>query len=92
MPLVRKHVFISGVVQGVFYRATTRQQAERLGLVGWARNLADGRVEAVVEGEEEAVARIVAWFHEGPPGAHVTGVEVADEKPTGEFGRFVVRR
>ena len=71
-----RHVFVSGRVQGVFYRATTRDEARRLGLGGWVRNLPDGRVEAWVEGPEEAVEQMMAWFPEGPPYARVSEIKL----------------
>jgi len=73
-----RHVFVSGRVQGVWYRAWTQQEASRLGLSGWVRNRRDGRVEAVVAGEEQFVAEMLKRFHRGPPAAQVTGVESAD--------------
>ena len=87
----RAHLFISGRVQGVFYRANTRDQARRLGLTGWVRNLPDGRVEAVVEGEEEKIKELIDWCHQGPPGAQVRGVEVRWEDYRGEFADFEIR-
>jgi len=87
----RAHLFISGRVQGVFFRANTRDEARRLGLVGWVRNLPDGRVEAVVEGEEGKIKELIAWCHEGPPGAVVRGVEVRWEAFRGEFSDFTIR-
>jgi acylphosphatase len=86
----RKHVWVSGQVQGVFFRYETRERARAEGLSGWVRNLADGRVEAVFEGDDPAVERLVGWCHEGPPGARVGGVEVRDEDPEGLHG-FDVR-
>lgn len=83
-------VIISGRVQGVFFRASAREEAERRGLAGWVRNLRDGRVEAVFEGEDKAVDEMVDWCRKGPPSAAVTGVELFVEKPTGEVG-FIVR-
>ena len=71
---VRKHVLIEGRVQGVAFRAYTEQEARRRGLGGWVRNLADGRVEAVFEGEEAEVEAMIAWCREGPPAARVTGL------------------
>ncbi len=65
---------VSGRVQGVFYRASTREQAQRLGLSGSARNLPDGRVEVVVEGAEDAVNVLEAWLRQGPPAARVDAV------------------
>jgi len=87
---VRAHVFVSGRVQGVNFRWYTQRKAEELGLTGWVRNLWDGRVEAVFEGEAQAVQRAVNWCHVGPPSAHVDDVEVSYEGPTGEFSRFRV--
>jgi len=87
----RAHLFISGRVQGVFYRANTRDEARRLGLTGWVRNLPDGRVEAVVEGEEAKIKELIDWCHEGPPGALVRDVEVRWEDFRGEFGDFEIR-
>ncbi len=88
MPLKRAHVFISGRVQGVFFRACTRDEARHLGLNGWVRNLADGRVEAVFEGEEQQVRQMIAWCHAGPAYALVRKVEVIPEEYTGEFDTF----
>ncbi len=70
--------FVSGRVQGVWYRATTARQAEQLSLRGSARNLADGTVEVIAAGEPEAIAQLCAWLWDGPSGAGVTGVEVQE--------------
>ncbi|WP_312911850.1 acylphosphatase [Natronosalvus caseinilyticus] len=86
----RAHVFVSGTVQGVYYRATTRETAREVGVDGWVKNLDDGRVEAVFEGPEAAVESMVEWCHEGSPAADVSGVEVEYEEPQGESG-FEVR-
>jgi acylphosphatase len=83
---VRKRVLVSGRVQGVFYRDTCRRVAAEQDVSGWARNLRDGRVEIVAEGEPDGVDRMVTWAREGTPWAEVTGVEVIDEDPTGEDG------
>jgi acylphosphatase len=88
---VRAHVFVSGWVQGVFFRSETRYEAEKLGLKGWVRNLPDGRVEAVFEGEEESVKRLVDFCEHGPPGARVRGANVVWESYTGEFNGFKIR-
>jgi acylphosphatase len=86
----RAHVFVSGRVQGVFFRQNTKQQAESLGVTGWVRNLPDGRVEAVFEGEEEAVKTIVEFSRKGPRGALVTGFAVEWAIFKGEFESFEV--
>jgi acylphosphatase len=80
----RVHVVVSGRVQGVFFRAETAQRARALGLGGFARNTADGRVEAEFEGDPEAVDAMVRWMHEGPPLARVNDVEVIEEDPRGD--------
>ncbi len=81
-------MLVSGRVQGVSFRYATYHQARGQGVVGWVRNLADGRVEAVFEGEEDAVRRMVHWCRRGPPGAFVEGVDVSWKQPTGEFVEF----
>ena len=91
LPVVRVHVYVSGRVQGVFYRSNTRRKALELGLTGWVRNLPDGRVEAIVEGEENRVDELIQWCRRGSPSAAVTGLEVERETPTGEFATFGVR-
>ncbi len=88
----RVHVFVSGRVQGVFFRSSTKSKAEELGIAGWVRNLADGRVEAVFEGEEGKVEKIVEWCRKGPEYARVAGVEVIPEHYKGEFQAFLLRR
>jgi len=84
-------VFVSGRVQGVFYRATTRDTARERGVDGWVRNLADGRVEAVFEGAAEDVEEMVEWCHEGSPQARVEDVDVEYGDPEGVDG-FEIRR
>ncbi|MFE7311567.1 acylphosphatase [Streptomyces sp. NPDC057555] len=79
--MVRKHVIVSGRVQGVFFRDSCRQNALGYGVSGWVRNLPGGEVEAVFEGAEDGVARMVDWAHQGPPAAEVAHVEVRDEEP-----------
>jgi acylphosphatase len=88
--MVRCRVVVSGRVQGVWYRESCRQEANAAGVSGWVRNNADGTVEAVVEGESDAVARVVSWMRKGPRLAVVTGVDVRAEPPTGDKG-FAVR-
>ncbi len=91
MTKLRAHVLVSGGVQGVFFRSTTAHEAEKLGITGWIRNLADGRVEAVFEGEELNVKELVDFCRRGPRGARVTSVNVTWEPYTGEFKTFEVR-
>ncbi|MFO7837556.1 MAG: acylphosphatase [Candidatus Thorarchaeota archaeon] len=87
----RAHVFISGRVQGVFFRATTKRKARRRGVNGWVKNLRDGRVEAVFEGEEEKVKEMIQFCHHGPRSARVENVEVSWEDYTGVFENFSIR-
>lgn len=79
----RVHVIISGRVQGVGFRYHTRQKAERLGLVGWVRDSADGTVEVEAEGVDDSLRELLAWLNKGPAGAHVRDVDVTDIDPTG---------
>jgi acylphosphatase len=79
--MICRRSFVSGRVQGVFYRATCVRKAESLGLAGFARNLPDGRVEVLARGEPEAVEAFVAWLWEGSPMSRVTGVATTDEDP-----------
>ncbi|MFE1320225.1 acylphosphatase [Kitasatospora phosalacinea] len=81
--MIRRRVLVSGTVQGVFFRDSCRRAAAEAGVAGWVRNLPDGRVEAVFEGEPAAVDRMVAWMHHGPPRATVEHVEVLEEQPEG---------
>ncbi len=87
----RVRVVVYGLVQGVFFRQSTRRQAEALGVAGWVRNLPDGSVEAVFEGDAAAVGRLVEWCRRGPPGAEVEDVSVVEEPYRGEFSRFSIR-
>ena len=88
----RVHVFISGKVQGVFFRSGTKDTAEELGITGWVRNLPDGRVEAVFEGEKDRVDKMVEWCRKGPAHSQVSDVEVIPGQYSGEFNGFMVRR
>jgi len=88
---VRAHVFVSGRVQGVFFRTETQDEALRQNVAGWVRNLSDGRVEAVFEGEKESVDRLIEFCRRGPPGARVMRVDVSWEIYTGECRGFHVR-
>ena len=83
MSRIRRHVFVSGRVQGVFFRANCREVAKSLGVAGFVKNLPDGRVEAVFEGLEDDVKKMLEWVRKGPPGARVTNVEILEEKPQG---------
>ena len=85
------HVRIKGYVQGVFFRASTQDMAERLGLTGWVRNLPDGGVEAVFEGPVDLLKEAVTWCRKGPPGARVTNVDEKWLDYSGEFNGFEVR-
>ena len=78
---MRKRVVAHGRVQGVFFRDSTRQRAQAAGVAGWVANRPDGTVEAVFEGEAEAVDALVGWMHDGPRGADVERVEVTEEEP-----------
>lgn len=88
--MIRRRVVVHGFVQGVFFRDTVRRHAVGAGVAGWVRNNGDGTVEAVFEGEPDAVERLVAFCHDGPRGARVDRVELADEQPEGLAG-FLVR-
>jgi acylphosphatase len=88
--LVSRNVRVTGMVQGVFFRAWTREEAQRLGVTGWVRNCPDGAVEAHVEGEEGAVERMIGLLREGPPHARVDKLRVDDAEPE-VLDRFEVR-
>ncbi len=88
---VRAHVFVSGRVQGVFFRQETYELAQDLNATGWVRNTHDDRVEAVFEGEKETVEELVEFCRKGPPYARVTNVEVTWENFVGEFVGFRIR-
>jgi acylphosphatase len=88
--VIRRRVVVHGYVQGVFFRDSTRRLAQRHGVAGWVANRWDGTVEAIFEGEPEAVERLVRFVDEGPRGAQVERVEVFEEEPEGLSG-FNVR-
>ena len=88
--MIRRRVVAHGYVQGVFFRDTTRRLAQQRGVSGWVRNRHDGAVEAVFEGEPEAVERLVQFMHQGPRGAEVERADVTEEEPEGLSG-FDVR-
>jgi len=84
----RAHIFVSGRVQGVFFRDHTQRWAASLKLTGWVRNIPDGRVESVVEGDKTQIEALIARLQQGPPMANVTEAEVTWEDYQGEFGDF----
>jgi acylphosphatase len=86
----RVHAWIEGRVQGVCFRYYARERAEELGLCGWVRNLSDGRVETLVEGERDGVDNFMDWCRKGPPSAIVRNVELRIEPVTGEFASFEI--
>ena len=88
--MIRRRVVVHGQVQGVFFRESTRRLAQRHGVAGWVANRPDGAVEAVFEGEADAVERLVAFSRKGPRGAQVRSAEVTEEEPEGLSG-FAVR-
>lgn len=88
---VRAHVFVSGRVQGVFFRSETRHRAKRRDVAGWVRNTSDRRVEAVFEGEREDVEKLIDFCRKGPSSARVTTVDIQWEGYTGEFKDFEIR-
>lgn len=88
----RAHAYVTGLVQGVWYRVSTQEKASELELHGWVRNLSDGRVEFVAEGPADDVAALLAWARRGPRDARVDDLAVTDETVTGTEPRFEVRR
>jgi acylphosphatase len=89
---VRAHVFVSGSVQGVFFRMETRNEATKNNVTGWVRNTSGGRVEAIFEGEREDVEKMIEFCESGPPWARVTKTDVQWKEYTGEFQSFKIRR
>lgn len=90
MANIRAHVFVAGKVQGVYFRQNTMRTARENGATGWVRNLDDGRVEAVIEGAEDVVRKVVEWCHQGPPASKVDDIQVKYEHYTGEFSDFAI--
>jgi acylphosphatase len=88
----RVHLRVTGRVQGVYYRASMLQQAQRLGLTGWVMNCPDWSVEAVAEGSKAKLEELIAWCHQGPEGARVSAVEANWQKPENNFIGFAIRR
>ena len=87
----RLRILVSGRVQGVFFRGSTNTKAKELGLTGWVKNLSDGRVEAVFEGEEGAVNKIISWARRGPVFAKVEDLRVIEENYCDEFTSFQIK-
>jgi acylphosphatase len=87
----RAHVYVSGEVQGVFFRHSAREKAEQLGLVGWVRNLPDGRVQALFEGPSEKVREMIRWCEQGPQHAAVEDMDTEFEAYQGDLKGFEVR-
>jgi len=87
----RAHLYIEGKVQGVFYRAFTCELAISLGLKGWVKNLPDGRVEVIFEGEQNKIQQAIASCYKGPPAANVTNIEIHWEEYKGEFSKFEIK-
>lgn len=86
----RVRLYVTGKVQGVFFRQTLKVMAKKNDIFGWVKNLKDGRVEAVLEGDEENIDRLIEWAHGGPANARVENVEMYNEKFTREFLKFDV--
>jgi acylphosphatase len=89
--LERAHVLVSGRVQGVFFRDSTRQKAEELGLAGWVKNVPDGQVEALFEGPSDRVREMIRWCEEGPQRASVENVDTDFASASGDLEGFEVR-
>jgi acylphosphatase len=87
----RVELKIYGLVQGVFFRDSTKEKAKELDLAGWVRNEPDGTVKVVAEGEEEKLKELIDWCKEGSPSARVEKVDVSWQDATGEFWRFEIR-
>jgi acylphosphatase len=88
---VRAHIFISGRVQGVFFRQEIKEKAEELGVFGWVKNLPDGQVEAVFEREKDKVEQIIKWVQKGPSLAKINGLDLTWEDFKNEFKKFEIK-
>lgn len=86
----RVHVFVSGKVQGVYYRQTTSYEAQKLNIHGWIRNLRDGRVEAIFEGEKANIDKLLSWCNKGPKDAIVKDIEIIQEQYKNEYTNFQI--
>lgn len=93
MPLgkIQMHVLITGIVQGVFFRAEAQKVAIGSNVTGWVRNLEDGSVEAVCEGTKEDVNKVIEWCHKGPSTAFVSNVEMKEQNPLSNFDKFKIK-
>ena len=89
--MVRVHIFVSGRVQGVFFRQNTQKKAKQLKLTGWVRNLPDSRVEAIFEGEKDKIEEMIVWIKRGPIFARVDNTDVIWEEFKGEFDSFEIK-
>ncbi len=91
MEIARLHIVIEGIVQGVFFRASTIEESGKLSLTGWVRNCPDGRVEAVFEGDIDKIDQVVEWCKKGPQGAVVRNVETIWEQAIGDYDSFTIK-
>jgi len=85
------HLFIKGKVQGVFFRASTQQKAQKLNLTGWVKNLPNGQVEVVAEGNSRNLKTFLKWIQKGPQLAHITSIDIYWEKPLNKFNSFSIK-
>lgn len=88
---IRAHIFVSGRVQGVFFRESAKEKADEYGIFGWVKNLENGKVEAVLEGEGENVAKMIDWARRGPILAKVQDLKTENEDFSGEFSSFDIK-
>ena len=88
---VRVRIFVSGLVQGVFFRSETKNRAKELDIFGWVKNLTDGRVEILAEGEKDKLEKLIVWAKKGPDSARVDGLEIDWQEHKGEFKNFEIR-
>jgi len=91
MKIARLRIVIEGIVQGVFFRASTIEESSKLNLTGWVKNRADGSVEAVFEGDVDKIERVIEWCKKGPPGAVVRNIETIWEQSTGDYDSFTIK-
>ncbi len=87
----RLHIFVEGIVQGVFFRASTKEESCKLGLTGWVKNCPNGHVEAIFEGDKDKIEQAIEWCKKGPPGAVVRNVETVWEQATGDYDSFTIK-